>query len=101
MPPSPWIGSALTPPVSSSTSARPPVVVRCVLEPGQQRLKSLVILGLCRGRHRGDGPPVEAAFQGDDLVFPLRAVTAGQLDGRLVGLRSAVTEEPLPKTSLR
>ncbi len=76
------------------------IVVRHVLEPGNHRLETHMVLGLGRRRQCGISPAVEAPFHCDDLEPALRmAICPGQLDRRLVGLGAAVAEEALAATS--
>src|SRR2546425_7372309 len=44
------------------------VVVRHVLEAGDERLEALAVLLLAGGRHGGEGPAVEGVLRGDDLI---------------------------------
>ena len=76
------------------------VVPRGVVEPGNQRADSLVILRL-RGRgHRGIGPAMKTVFKADDAEPPRRrAMQSRQLDRPLVRLGPAVAEERLAKAA--
>ena len=60
-----------------------------------ERLKALVEFGLAGGGHGRQGPAMERAGQGNDLVAPFPGLDAGQLDRRLVGLGPAVGEKDL------
>src|SRR5262249_13101071 len=66
-----------------------------VTEAGQQRLEALVILRLTGGAEGPERAAVETVHHRDDLVAPRLAVQPRQLDGRLVRLGAAVTEETL------
>ncbi len=54
-----------------------------------------MVFGLGGGGDGGEGASVEAAFGGDEFVFFLGGVEAGELEGGFVGLGAAVAEEAL------
>ncbi len=71
------------------------VVPRDVAEPLGQRLERLVLGRLARGVQGGQGAAVEGAVGADDLVLPVAAPLAGELQRGLVGLGAGVGEEDL------
>ena len=60
-----------------------------------QGLEHLVLLGLAGGVEGGQGPAVERPVGAGHDVAAAAPELAGQLDGRLVGLGTAVAEEGL------
>ncbi len=76
------------------------IVPRDVAEPLRQRLEGLVLLRLSGCRQRGQRAAVERTQRTHHAVTAPTLVLPGQLDGRLVGLRTRVLEEHLPVTQV-
>ena len=98
-PPSPWMGSIITAPVSGTDGGleRRPIVEGHLIETIHLGAEPVDVLLLSTGRDGGQRAAVERAFEGHDAeplgVAVRRLVLARHLDGGLVGFGPRIGEE--------